>query len=130
MATDNEKRDRRMDELEGGVRSDVSKLQADYTGMATEMQGMSRRIGDIFIALERLNDSNQTNWSTLAGWAVVILSVVAIVGSLAVRPLEMEVVQHHDDLHAISEEVHKQALDLYVMSARHDERLKYLEKGE
>lgn len=67
-------------------------LDQKVAALESDVQNLSRNMGRLTEAVQALSDkfsqANSTNWSVLAAWSAVIISILGGLGYLALTPLQ------------------------------------------
>lgn len=70
------------------VETDVRNIVASVDRLATNVDGMSRALGD----------SKRTDWATLAAWSTVIIAVITSLGYMAVKPVTVALFETREEI--------------------------------
>ena len=66
----------------------IGKIESEQAAMSTSLRSLSNSIGDLSEQIQGLQDSSKTNWSTMASWSAVMLTIVGMVGfGFIARPM-------------------------------------------
>lgn len=93
-STQDELAHKRLDEFS----SRLSRTEAIVESIANDI---SRLTSDISIIVQAQTTNSRTNWATLAGWAAVIISIIALFGGYAGSVVSRDIDRVQNEIHEI-----------------------------